>query len=97
MIHIVDVCSKLIHNFSAIPPENILGIALYRIFFGLFEKRTEYKEKIKTVFDEINIPLPPQFLNPICECPFLISNRDGFQGLESKITGLLIQSANVKE
>ncbi|KAK8841092.1 hypothetical protein M9Y10_027933 [Tritrichomonas musculus] len=97
LINILEICSRLIRTFSSIPPKNILGIVLYRIFFGLLERRTEYKEKINTIFNEINVPLPSQFLNPNNESPFLITNKDGFQVLESKITGLHIHSTSVND
>ncbi|KAK8854131.1 hypothetical protein M9Y10_016685 [Tritrichomonas musculus] len=97
LINILEICSRLTQTISSIPQKNILGIVLYRIFFGLLKRRTEYKEIINTIFNEINVPLPSQFLNPINEIPFLITEKDGFIGLESRITGLFIHSTCAKE
>jgi len=98
MINIIEMTSRLNINSNFTKKSKNLGLILYRIVVGLIESR-KLRNAVKDEFAKKIVSLPKEILSNLrkkstkqAEDPLVVTVKDGFNGVKSKLTELFIKS-----
>lgn len=102
IINSIEMCSRLNTSMKNPDCKKNLGIILYRLGYGLLEKRKKTFDSFIKIFNDLgfvlsnNIKPKENFDINDLKSPLTVEKLNGYNGLKSLITGFFIKSSDAK-